>query len=36
MFSLEQLKNEQELIDQINWEMTPEEAVRLRNSSADH
>ena len=29
MLSLEELKNERELIDQINWEMTPEEAVRL-------
>ena len=29
MLSLEELKQERELIDEINWEMTPEEAVRL-------
>jgi hypothetical protein len=29
MLSLEDLKRESGLIDQINWAMTPEEAVRL-------
>lgn len=29
MLSLEELKKERALIDQVNWEMTPEEAVRL-------
>jgi hypothetical protein len=29
MMSLEDLKREQELIESIDWEMTPEEAVRL-------
>ena len=29
MLSLEELKQDQDLIDNINWEMTPEEAVRL-------
>jgi hypothetical protein len=29
MLTLEELKQERELIDEINWEMTPEEAVRL-------
>ena len=29
MLSLEELKQSQDLIDEINWEMGPEEAVRL-------
>ena len=29
MLTLEELKNERDIIDDINWEMTPEEAVRL-------
>lgn len=29
MMNLEELKQERDLIDEINWEMTPEEAVRL-------
>ena len=29
MLSLEELKQSQELIDEINWNMGPEEAVRL-------
>ena len=29
MLTLAELKNESELIDQINWSMSPEEAVRL-------
>jgi hypothetical protein len=29
MMALEELKKEQELIDSIDWDMTPEEAVRL-------
>ena len=29
MLTLEELKQQSELIDEINWEMTPEEAVRL-------
>jgi hypothetical protein len=29
MLTLEELKKDRQLIDQINWEMTPEEAVRL-------
>jgi hypothetical protein len=29
MLSLEELKKRPDLIDEINWEMTPEEAVRL-------
>ena len=29
MMSLEELKKKPDLIDEINWEMTPEEAVRL-------
>ena len=29
MMALEDLKRKQELIDSIDWEMTPEEAVRL-------
>ncbi|MCU0559936.1 MAG: hypothetical protein MUD16_07055 [Desulfobacterales bacterium] len=29
MMTLEELKRRQELIDEINWDMTPEEAVRL-------
>ena len=29
MMTLEDLKKDQDLIDSINWEMTPEEAVRL-------
>jgi hypothetical protein len=29
MLSLEELKKKTDLIDEINWEMTPEEAVRL-------
>jgi hypothetical protein len=29
MLTLEELKQERELIDGINWEMNPEEAVRL-------
>ncbi len=29
MMTLEELKQKPELIDEINWEMTPEEAVRL-------
>jgi hypothetical protein len=29
MLTLEELKRRQDIIDAINWEMTPEEAVRL-------
>ena len=29
MFTLAELKNESEIVDSINWDMTPEEAVRL-------
>jgi predicted esterase YcpF (UPF0227 family) len=29
MLTLEELKQRPDLIDEINWEMTPEEAVRL-------
>jgi len=29
MFTLEELKTKTGLIDEINWDMTPEEAVRL-------
>ncbi|HSV93862.1 MAG TPA: hypothetical protein VLH81_12340 [Desulfobacterales bacterium] len=29
MLTLEELKKRPDLIDEINWEMTPEEAVRL-------
>jgi hypothetical protein len=29
MLNLEELKKNTDLIDQINWDMTPEEAVRL-------
>jgi hypothetical protein len=29
MLTLEELKQERDIIDEINWEMTPEEAVRL-------
>jgi hypothetical protein len=29
MFTLEELKTKTDLIDEINWDMTPEEAVRL-------
>ncbi|HSM74913.1 MAG TPA: hypothetical protein VK852_09760 [Desulfobacterales bacterium] len=29
MLTLEELKQDRELIDAINWDMTPEEAVRL-------
>ena len=29
MLTLEELKTKADLIDEINWEMTPEEAVRL-------
>jgi hypothetical protein len=29
MMTLEELKQDRDVIDQINWEMTPEEAVRL-------
>ncbi len=29
MMGLKELKGKQDLIDSINWEMTPEEAVRL-------
>lgn len=29
MLSIEEIRNDQELLDNINWEMTPEEAVRL-------
>jgi hypothetical protein len=29
MMTLEEIKQKPELIDEINWEMTPEEAVRL-------
>ncbi|MCK7509659.1 MAG: hypothetical protein MZV70_40200 [Desulfobacterales bacterium] len=29
MMSLEELKKKPDLIDEINWDMTPEEAVRL-------
>jgi hypothetical protein len=29
MLTLEELKNERDLIDSIDWDMTPEEAVRL-------
>jgi len=29
MLTLAELKNETEIIDNINWDMTPEEAVRL-------
>jgi hypothetical protein len=29
MLSLEELKKKTDLIDEINWDMTPEEAVRL-------
>lgn len=29
MMTLEELKQRADLIDEINWEMTPEEAVRL-------
>ena len=29
MLSLEELKKRADLIDEINWDMTPEEAVRL-------
>ncbi len=29
MLSLEELKQKQDLIDEINWDMGPEEAVRL-------
>jgi len=29
MMSLEELKKKTDLIDEINWDMTPEEAVRL-------
>lgn len=29
MMTLEELRNNQDVIDEINWKMTPEEAVRL-------
>jgi predicted esterase YcpF (UPF0227 family) len=29
MFDLEELKQQRDIIDSVNWEMTPEEAVRL-------
>ena len=29
MLTLEELKKRPELVDEVNWEMTPEEAVRL-------
>ena len=29
MLTLEELKKDRDLIDEVNWEMTPEEAVRL-------
>ena len=29
MLTLEELKRDRDLVDQINWDMTPEEAIRL-------
>jgi hypothetical protein len=29
MLTLEELKHNRDLVDQINWDMTPEEAIRL-------
>ncbi|MGB5156205.1 DVU0772 family protein [Desulfobacterium sp. N47] len=29
MLSIDEIRNDQDLLDNINWEMTPEEAVRL-------